>query len=279
MLLQVACLWPKGTQSKLAPGEKVRSVHTVAAGEKCSVAFAASQTSSVLKTTCPPWSGEVCSCRIICRCLICQATSGYLRWRNPVQVTENTLHFWTSLFVLSSYRTMRTLGLCASELCSSTAKSFNNKSEKLKMEKRMHKKKPFLLHHFDVKLKSKWGHQHIHKSVFIRNEEHTKSVSQSVISINVTYLLCVSCRTDWLQSGCDLVHVLSGNQLLLDPCGGTLPPQPHLYDLLLGQKVSVGIYPDWMGWVVPRLHSSTMHVTAVQLKSLGSCKLKNMSAV
>lgn len=62
-------------------------------------------------------------------------------------------------------------------------------------------------------------------------------------SVIIVCRLCI----DWLQGGCDLVYVLSGKQLLLDPCGGSVPPQPHLYDLLLRQKVSMGIYYDWMG--------------------------------
>lgn len=66
------------------------------------------------------------------------------------------------------------------------------------------------------------------------------------VLIKSVLLVCSVC-IDWLQGGCDLVHVLPGDQLLLDPCGGSVPPQPHLYDLLLGQKVSVGIYSDWMG--------------------------------
>lgn len=64
--------------------------------------------------------------------------------------------------------------------------------------------------------------------------------------IQSVFFVCCLC-VDWLQGGGDLVHVLFGNQLLLDPGGGSVPPQSHLYDLLLGQKVSVGIYSDWMG--------------------------------
>lgn len=60
-------------------------------------------------------------------------------------------------------------------------------------------------------------------------------------------LLVCSLYIDRLQGGCDLVLVLSGNQLLLDPGGGSVPAQPHLHDLLLRQKVSVGIHSDRMG--------------------------------
>lgn len=64
-----------------------------------------------------------------------------------------------------------------------------------------------------------------------------------VLIISSVCCLCI----DRLQGGGDLVPVLSGNQLLLDPRGGSVPPQPHLHDLLLGQKVSMGIHSDWMG--------------------------------
>lgn len=77
---------------------------------------------------------------------------------------------------------------------------------------------------------------------------------------------------DRLQGCGDPVHVLSGNKLLLDPRGGSLPPQPHLHDFLLGQKVSMGIHSDWMGWVLLHLHI----LPCIWLAELKPCKLNHM---
>lgn len=51
----------------------------------------------------------------------------------------------------------------------------------------------------------------------------------------------------WMQDHRVALHLLPGNQLLLDPGRGAVPPQPHLHGLLLGHQIPVGLYPDWMG--------------------------------
>lgn len=114
----------------------------------------------------------------------------------------------------------------------------------------------FLLHHllkYHIQMKLKFDHHYLKCDFFV--------------------LVCCL-FIDWLQGGGDLVHVLSGNKLLLDPCWGTVPPQPHLYDLFLGQKVSMGIYSDWMGWVLLHLHS--MHMVTIWLVDLIYCQLSKV---
>lgn len=80
--------------------------------------------------------------------------------------------------------------------------------------------------------------------------EKWEGANDSVLIRSALLVCCI----DRLQGCGDPVHVLSGNKLLLDPRGGSVPPQPHLHDFLLGQKVSMGIHSDWMGWVLLHLH-------------------------
>lgn len=53
--------------------------------------------------------------------------------------------------------------------------------------------------------------------------------------------------SDWLQADGAVLHLFSGNQLLLDPGGRPVPPQPYLHGLSIGLQIPLGLYTNRMG--------------------------------